>query len=344
MPGFSSNLGTDFLYARVRGWWSRSAHGKVLEELTRSATEENFFHQLQANNIINITGPERVLEQFLLRQYCRLEELGDRMDEPFRRYTTVLRTTLERENLKAIFNYRFFPEREGHLSETLARFPSKVIRENDLLSLLDATTTEQFIRLLPETPNREELVKIIQNLDKDRNIMRAECAMDALSFQEEMAAIHDLDREARLVLLDLYARSADQINITTLLRNANFYHLAPKELAYAWVDGGAEISRPLFDELALLENPQSVIDRLPAYYRGILSKQQTGKSFAQFDNALNCKLAKYAQTIFRDAVNPRRALAVYPLLLEQETVNLSRIYEGIRFNLPPRDIEAMMIR
>ncbi len=343
MPGFSSNLGTDFLYARVRGWWSRSAHGAVLEELTRSVTEENFFHQLQAHGIIDVTGPERVLEQFLLRQYRRLEELGERMDEPFRRYTNVLRATLERENLKTIFNYRFFPEREGHLSETFARFPSKIVRENDLLTLLDATSTEQFIRLLPETPNRNAIVEIVLQLDKDRDIMRAECAVDALSFREEINAIRKLDREARLVLLDLYGRSADQINITTLLRNANFYHLSPENLDYAWIDGGTEISRQLFDDLAVAENPQAVIDRLPASYQAILNDQQAGKSFSQFDNALNCKLAKYAQGIFRDAVNPRRALAVYPLLLEQETINLSRIYEGIRFNLPPRDIEAMMI-
>lgn len=346
MPVSALNLGVDFLYARVHGWWSRSAHGEFLETLTRAATEENFFHLLQSRGVLAVTGPERVLEQLVLRHYDRLGQLGAKSDAAFQHYTAVLRETLERENYKTILNYRFFPERESHPAEALVRFPSRTVRESDLLTLLDATGTDQFIRLLPQTSHREEIAKIVRQLDRDRDIMRAECAIDNLSYRSEIAAISGLSGETGSVLRFLRGRQIDHVNIITLLRNANFYRLDAQGLSYAWIDGGREVPRRLFDHLASAATPQAVIDALPATYHVLLRHGLEGadKSLGALDNLLHCQLARAAREVFYDSANPRRALAAYPLLLEQETINLSRIYEGIRFNLPARDIAAMMIR
>lgn len=344
MSIFTLHLGIDYLYARVHGWWSHSAQGEVLDTLVRSATEENFFHQLQAHGVISVTDPERVLEQLILRQYERLGKLGEHLGGSWRKYMDALRRTLERENFKAILNYRFFPERESRLADSLVRFPSKTIRENDLMMLKDATTTEQFIRLLPETPDKEEYARITQALAKDKDIMRAECAVDNLSFRREMEAIRGLSGDMRKVLLDFQGRQADHMNIITLVRNANFYRLDAKGLSYAWMEGGKLLDRTFFDNLASASGYQAIIDALPVEYRSILTSDPENRGLGSLENRLHCQLAQEARKTFYDAVNPLRALSVYPLLLEQETVNLSRIYEGIRFSLPPRDIAAMMIR
>ncbi len=343
MATFPLNLGLDFLYARLHGWWSRSATGPVLEELTRAATEENFFHLLQNRGVWAVTGPERVLEQFILRQYERLGQLAARVDGPFHAYLELLQHILERENYKTILNYRFFPEREAHLNDALVRFPGAEVSENDLLTLLDATTDEQFLRLFLQTTGSPRLTEIARQLSQDRDLMRAECAVDNDSYQEELAAIRRLHGEARQVLLSLKGQQIDHVNITTLLRNANFYHLDAKGLSYAWVEGGRELSRRLFDHLADATSSAQVIQALPAFYQHVLAGESDASS-TRLDHLLHCQLARQAREHFYHSASPRQALAVYPILLEQETLNLSRIYEGIRFNLPAADIAAMMIR
>ena len=344
MSSSSLNLGIDFLYARVHGWWARSAHGELLDNLTRAATEENFFHQLQAAGIISITNPERVLEQLILRQYDRLGQLGEYLGGAFQKYMHTLQDSLERENFKAILNYRFFPERETKLTDTFVRFPGHAIHEKDLMAMLEAPDTEQFIRMIPEDDSREELAEITRQLAKDKDIMRAECAVDNLSFRRELAAVRHLWGEMKDVLLKLQGCEMDCINIITLLRNANFYHLDAKGLSYAWLEGGQELSRELFDRLATVHNPQEVLASLPTTYRSVFPEGLSGAKPGSLNNLLYCKLAHQAKEIFYDSVHPRRALAAYPMLLYLETINLSRIYEGIRFSLPPRDIAALMIR
>ena len=343
MAPFPLNLGLDFLYARMHGWWSRSATGPVLEELTRAATEENFFHLLQARGILAVTGPERVLEQLLLRQYERLAQLGARVDPAFHAYAALLQKILERENYKTILNYRFFPERETHLSDALVRFPGAKVGENELLTLLDATTDEQFLRLFLQTTGSPRLTEIARQLAKDKDLMRAECAVDNFSYQEELQAIQRLDGPCRRVLLHLKGQQIDHVNIITLLRNANFYHLDAKGLSYAWLEGGLAVTRRLFDHLATATSPVQVVQALPAAYHHVLAGESDTSS-TRLDHLLHCHLARQAREYFHHANEPRHALAVYPILLEQETVNLSRIYEGIRFNLPAADIAAMMIR
>ena len=343
MPSLSFNLGLDFLYARVHGWWSQSAHGAALESLIRAATEENFFHVLQSSGIMAVSGPERVLEQFLVRQYERLGRLGSRSSNAFHAYTEVLRGNLERENYKTILNYRFFPERETHLGDALIRFPGRTSQNNDLLALLDATTDEQFIRLFERASGSPELAEVARRLSKDGDVMSAECAIDNLSTKAELAAIARLDRTTRRVLLRLRGCQIDHVNIITLLRNASFHHLEAKSLSDAWMDGGLELDKHLFLKLAEAPSPDDVVHHLPPTYRHLLAHEGAMSSFGMAENNLHRQVAHHAREYFRDASNPECSVAAYPILLELETINLSRIYEGIRFNLPPQDIAAMMI-
>ena len=77
MAHSSINAGVDFLYALLHGWWAHSAQGERLMTLTRSATEDNFFHQLQTMGIITISDPHQVHGALILRQHARLRKLGD---------------------------------------------------------------------------------------------------------------------------------------------------------------------------------------------------------------------------------------------------------------------------
>ncbi len=335
-------LGLDFLYARLHGWWSRAAAGTVLDELLRSATEENFFHLLQSRGVLSVTGPERVAEQLLLRQHARLEKLGAMAGGAYGEYCAVLCRALERENCKTVLNYRFFPEREAHPGDALIRFPRAAVRENDLLTLLDATTDEQFLRLFFQATGSPELTEIARRLSEDHDLMRAECAVDNLSNQEELHAIGRLPGACRRVLTLLKGQQIDSQNITTALRNASFYHLDPRGLSHAWSDGGLEFPRHVFDRLAQEgAGPGDVLQAVPAYYRDLLGGET---DVTRQEHLLHCHIAHQARKFFYDAAEPWHALAAYPVLLIQETVNLSRIYEGIRFNLPASDIAAMMIR
>lgn len=344
MAHSSINAGVDFLYALLHGWWAHSAQGERLMTLTRSATEDNFFHQLQTMGIITISDSHQVHGALILRQHARLRKLGELAGAAVSRYVRALLGTLESENFKALLNYRFFPEREGHLVDFLIPFPGECTRDADLVALLDFQTLEEFMKHLRPEFQTAEYFAIARQLEQDQDIMRAECAVDNLNIKAELEAIGHLPFSMQGVARQLLSAEIDTTNVCTLLRNANFYHMNAKRLAVAWIEGGAgHISRALWNRLADAPDASSVIEQLPAEFSEPL-RTLGFESTSRMENLLHCRQLRMARQAFYDSGSPTHAIPAYPFLLRMETINLARIYEGIRFNVSAREIEEMMIR
>ncbi|MBP5300622.1 MAG: V-type ATPase subunit [Victivallales bacterium] len=344
MAHSSINAGVDFLYALLHGWWASSAQGERLMTLTRSATEDNFFHQLQSMGIVTIGESRQVHVALILRQYGRLCKLAEAAGPAVAQYVQALLCTLESENFKALMNYRFFPEREGHLVDFLIPFPGECTREADLVELLDIPTLDEFMKRLRPEFQTPEYCAIARQLEEDRDIMRAECALDNLNIRAEIQAIAHLPLSMRAVARSLLAAEIDTTNVCTLLRNANFYHMDAKRLAVAWIDGGAgRVSRALWDRLADAPDASAVIEALPSEFAEPL-RTTAFDTTSRMENILRCRQMRHARKAFYDSGSPTHAIPAYPFLLRMETINLGRIYEGIRFSVSAREIEEMMIQ
>lgn len=344
MAHSSINAGVDFLYALLHGWWGNSAQGERLTALTRSATEENFFHQLQSLGILVVGENRQVHAAFILRQYARLRKLAELAGAAVTQFVKSLLQRLESENFKALLNYRFFPEREGHLVDSLIPFPGEFTHDADLVELLDMTTLDEFVKHLHPHFQTPEYYEIARQLEEDKDIMRAECAIDNLNYQAELKATRHLPLSMRNVARHLLAVEIDTLNVCTLLRNANFYHMNAKRLAMAWIDGGTgHVSRSLWDRLADAPDASTVISQLPAEFAAPL-REKAFDTTSRMENLLRCRQARQARQAFYDSGSPTHAIVAYPFLLQMETINLSRIYEGVRFSVSAREIEEMMIQ
>lgn len=340
----SLETGVDFLYAHLHGWWAASAQGSRLEELSRAATPENFIVSLGRMGIASISDPEKVLDALLIRHHQRLRQLGRMVEPRVLAYLRSQQEAIEAENLKTLLNYRFFPERIGSYSDVLVRFPNAMTSYDNIETLLAATTTEQFIRALPpQMPHLDEVSRIVRTLDQDRNIMHAECSVDNLAFRHELEAAQHLPGAMRGVALELLTGEIDLTNLMTLLRNANFYHMPVDSLQLAWIDGGRDLPLTLWRHIATEKDSGKAATMLPAPFAGII-RQHIGQPLNQIENLLRCRLMRQACRHFYNASNPALAIPAYTWMLRFETVNLGRVYEGIRFSLPVRAIQEMLIQ
>ena len=344
MAHSSINAGVDFLYALLHGWWANSAQGERLMTLARSATEDNFLHQLQTLGILTVSDPHQVQSALILRQHARLCKLAELAGSAVAQYVHALLASLESENFKALLNYRFFPEREGHLVDFLVPFPGECTRDADLVALLDLPTLDEFMKHLRPEFQSPEYYEIARQLEQDQDIMRAECSIDNLNIKAELRAIGHLPFSMQGVARRLLSAEIDTTNVCTLLRNANFYHMNAKRLSVAWIEGGTErVNRALWDRLADAPDADTVIAQLPAEFAEPL-RANSFDTTSHMENLLRCRQMRLARQAFYDSASPTHAIPAYPFLLRMETINLARIYEGVRFSVSAREIEEMMIQ
>lgn len=339
-------IGMDFLYARLHGWWAVSAQGAALEALARSATVENFLHELQGRGILTVRDTAHVNFEIRVRQYTRLSTLA-REAGAAASYVLAVREALTADNLKTLVNYRFFPERAVHISDMLVPYPESGASSGILEAVMAATDTEQFLRLLPRPmASLPGLAEIVRQLDKDRELVKAETAIDAILNRRLLAAIETLPGAMRPVARALHGARVDCLNVTTLLRNQYFYHLSPDELSLFWMEGGTTLPRKTWEHLAALpeEAPEALLRRLPTAVQHLLGEVTTAAvNVPVLENRMRRNVHAFARRHFYNAVSPAEALPAYTCLLEDETTNLRRLHEAFRFGMPAPEIDAMLI-
>ncbi|MBO7742165.1 MAG: V-type ATPase subunit [Victivallales bacterium] len=338
----SINLGTDFISSHLHAWWSGSAQGARLEEFARAATMDNFLHLLQSSGIAVVDSADGVTSALLVRHYGRLCDLERLTDGSVREYVRCQRLILESENLKAILNYRYFPERIGSYQDVLISFPRPLIEYTDIGELLSVPSLSQFMERLPRALQIPAVRAVIEKLDGDRNIMAAECALDNMTYQHELACAQALPGEMAEAALDLLTYEIDLINTMTLLRNCSFYRMSAEELGAAWMNGGKRLKRVLWNRLADERDIEKLGAQLPAEFSRI-TREHAGESLNQLENLMRRRMMRSARRYFYNGDKPALALPAYLWLLRFESVNLGRVFEGIRFSLPVRAIQEMLI-
>ena len=344
--------GLDFLYAHLHGWWAASAQGTALETLARSATVENFLHELQARRILTVRDTAHVNFEIRVRQYTRLTTLAREAGRAAA-YVLAHREAVTADNLKTLVNYRFFPERAVHIGDMLVPYPDSGAGAGILEAVMAATDTEQFLRLLPrQMASLPGLAEIVRRLDRDRELVKAETAIDAIFNRRLLASAEALPAAMRPVARALHGARVDCLNLTTLLRNQHFYHLPPKELAPFWMEGGAALPRPLWERLATISEgePEALLAHLPGALQRLLrganatGARTTGTlTVPALENRMRRNVHALARRHFYNAGSPAEALPAYLCLLEDETTNLRRLHEALRFGMPAPEIDAMLI-
>ena len=121
--------------------------------------------------------------------------------------------------------------------------------------------------------------------------------------------------------------------------------VSPRELTTAInavAKGGLYLDAQRLSALLPSKNVKSAVELLPYPFQKMLEPFTDAELYLS-ESALWNHLYDKALRLFRDFDRPSLSIVAFPFLLRFETQNVSRIYEGVRFGIPARDLKDMMI-
>ncbi|MGI5922345.1 MAG: V-type ATPase subunit [Lentisphaeria bacterium] len=336
----TTNASHDYLFARLRGMWANAVKGEALQRLMNSGTTENLIRDLRSFGV-DASSRSAFHKNLLLREMKLLASVRAQLDDATARFYSALINRVFYDEVKTILHYYFFPEAKINIDYLLVELPQ--LPTFPVEALLQAPNVEAFIRLLPEVDPEDDLEGIVRQLALDHDMMTAECRIDRINFRNLLRMARrtplNIRREAELAV----RRNIDIINVTMLLRDVYLYHFKPEKMAGYWIHDG-ELLKP--EELTALVaadgDVKQTIQALPRVFRELLEPFAAAELYL-CENVLWNYLHRYMHSLFRNYNRPALSIVAFPFLLRFETLNIGRVYEGVHFAIPPRDMHDMMI-
>ena len=341
MSKIDSNVSHDFVFALLHGRWARAVRGSALLRLLNSGTVEALQQSLRG---IGLNGTDREIfhKELRTRELARLAEVAGLLGGEAASYYRSLIASAHYENLKTLLHCRFLPEE--HQTNPDARLvQAEGVPVLDSQAILRQPNTASFLSAIPDFPGleKERLAAIVTRFAEDHDIMMLECALDRMcaahAHRAAKAAPLAFSRQAQ----ELNGLRIDILNLDMLLRNMQTYHFDGARMAEVWLPGGNALSETLLDSLGGKQS-DGVLAALPRMFQQVLVPL-AGQPLYQSEHALWNLLYRLANQMFMDLGTPDSTIPAYPVLLHFESLNISRIYEGVHFGLPSRELQEMMI-
>lgn len=209
---------------------------------------------------------------------------------------------------------------------------SQIHSFHDLLSVLQKTP--YYNVLLKHRPQSSESIEV------------PACERDLLAFfySQLFATIDKNYRGAvKNQLLSIFSFQLDYHNISIIYRLKYFFHYSPQQILPLIVPGKTSLSKALYGRLMEAEDVTSffqILEQKSSLSREFL--EHTPNELPHITHQLS-KMRKYsAKKFFSFSHYPAVATISYLTLLETEVSNLIHIIEGIRYHVPPSEIQSSL--
>jgi len=328
-----------FVFTKLHSIWSLTLHGEQLEAMVLSHNNHQLLQTIERRGV-DCTNPAEIqknMASVMLGELVLIKSLLDSASQSF--YDSFIRHYYF-ENLKTILRYRLHPDPGTDIHFLIIDSPALPRLNVDFL--LAAQTVNQFFKLLPPTAEKMAILPILLDLEEKKDMFAAEVSLDRLYFAQLLDVAQNLPVTMRRPALNLGRLEIDIFNIIVLMRNAELYHIKPEAAASFFLPGGSRMTLRLFTKLFALQDSNRLISVLPTQYRDVLEPLAEVELYRR-ENAMWDLLYDSATRLFRDFGNPAASIAAFPFLKHFEVLNLGRIFEGFRFELPPADIRSMII-
>lgn len=329
-----SNVGSDFINAKVHGMRSKLLEDDRLADLSDSRSLPDLFRR---------THPGRMFEGHLqfeseivrdeVRQLDRiLEHLSGRVLDLFE----WLVTSYQLENLKLALRAHVTHQGHAEIESLLTPVPQWLALPLD--RLLDAPDMARFVRAVPGPVFQAALLKALAE-DAKPDLFTLEMALDFAYIRRlvELAEAAD-ERSRRLAEFD-----ADRRTLLMILR-ARFNYNRPYEQIAPFVSpAGAFLTPRLTLEIAQASDLKDAVRRIPnAAIPDEL--RSTATTLTRVEDLLFLTLYRHAARCYVEAtLDPAVVTAFYYIKLI-ETMNLIRMTESVRHSLPREEINAGLLR
>ena len=132
---------------------------------------------------------------------------------------------------------------------------------------------------------------------------------------------------------------ADAINVSRIRRMKKYFHMTPDQIRPNLLSASGNISPALLERLVTAETDEQVME----LYFSTAGKWVDEAQRTHLDD-LPMRLPYFvARRYMHFSTYPLVVFASYIIMTEIELDDLINIIEGIRYGLPPADIEAMLV-
>jgi len=149
----------------------------------------------------------------------------------------------------------------------------------------------------------------------------------------------EADKLDSMILTDI-----DLINIINAYRLKKFFGSDEREIDDKLFSYGGRLSRKKREELCSAENEDEFIKSfMGTYYGKIITENGLDTSGSDLETAANRLRYKYAKAALRDSQTASVSVYAFMFLMDIEVHNLTSIIEGVRYGIPSKQIESLII-
>ena len=332
------NASYDFLFAKLHGLWANAAKEDRLAQLINCGTEEELFRLLGEHGV-DVSQRNLFHRNLLLREIHSLAGLAAQLDQQTADFYRAFYERTYFENVKVLLHYRFFPEREVAIDQLLVPIPG--LPEIHAAEILKQDSTDDFLQAMQPSLYPEEIDAAVRKLADDKDIKAAESEFDKLAYRHLLIHAERTPMSVRTACTALVKLEIDIVNLCMLMRVIRTYHLDEEEVNAMWIHGGT-LSPEWLSSLSGLETLSELVAKLPPMFREPLRPFTEAELYVS-ENTLWKLLYKQVKRYFADYNHMELSIVAFPFLRHFESLNIGRIYQGIRFGMRPRDVQDMMI-
>lgn len=339
------------LYAKCRAMFGKRLTKHDIQNLLSCRTLSEIAAYLKANTIYapalaNIDERlthrgqlEAELNRLLFERYEALCRYELSVGEPLGDYI-MLRT--EARQLLIFLQYL----RAGNPQDYLFRIPAFFEEHTDveLMGLSQVTDFNGFLEHIKKSRFYPAMKKIapVNGMQLDytlaENVTYAELYSIALDIVKKHYVGQPKDE-----LLDLFGTEIELHNVLSVYRLKKYYKASPdliRSLVYPYY---ARIRKKLMDEMIEAESAEKVLELLltKTPYRRETSIDRIND--LHIDAAFSELKYKRARHYMRFSTNPSVVLMSFMNISETELTEIVTIIEGVRYGLPPEEIESLII-
>ena len=332
------NASYDFIFAKLHGVWGNAAKDARLSQLANAESVDEIVRLLGEHGV-DASNYKLFHRNLLQREIESLSGISGQLDE---QTAAFYRAFIERtyfENLKTLLHDKFFPEH----AVANRRMPTAIpwLPELPAAESLEQDSAEDFLQALQPALYPEDIGAIVRKLFDDNDIMSAECELDKLAYRHILSHAERLPSGVRTACTALVRMEIDIVNLRMLMRIIRTYRLDADTAASVWIDGGT-LPSALLTELSGLETLAAAVAKLPPPFRDALLPFTSAELYVS-ENTLWRMLYKLAKKTFSDYDRVELSIVAFPFLRHFESLNIGRIYEGIRFGMRADELQNMII-
>ncbi len=207
--------------------------------------------------------------------------------------------------------------------------------------LRNATTFEDILHILQGTEYRGLLDPFVPFPGETIDFTGLEAAL----YQYLFDFLHAIAEEhfsgnRQKELLSLLGLNIDMKNIVSIYRLKKFDAISPDQIRTLLLPHGLRIKGKTLDKLLSFASAEDVLQWMGnSEYKKFFLKYQS----YSMDEIAQQALYNASLHHFRFSSNPSVVLMSYVLLFENEISNITHIIEGIRYSVPPEEIEKLLI-